>query len=793
MTSEQELEVARSESDRIPVIAHQFVLRMDAQLGSNLPAPLADMDWWSGRLAALAMKGHNEDDLTHWIWILSAAEADTKVERLVSSDRYKPIFVLMAILRKDEYFLKPASLVTLYQYISNAYLKSASVGQRQEHRGATTRPARKMPVMGPDKFIFLLERLVHHSLTTLPSSIVVVAQLVVEYIRHISDFKPNKATQRTGYGYRCLVFNYALSLFRGDANVGNMHLIWKAQKILLEYSSGLERSLIIDRTSFRAVRTTLLGLKKSEPEQMTAVRYAKTWPPYIKQLDGIDETRDEHEFLSRSVKAGILKRSEGYADEPADRVLETLGGGGPGEFVTIQSRSAVPQGLDFSRLNLFTEWAARVKATRNANEAWQSFLDPPHSGLKPNYQVYAEMFSKLLSVEADPTSSILPGAARETFPYDEPNLTEYEQERKRPPSVPELYQRMLRDGNRPVHHCLSLLIRKAPSLSWAAQYLNDSPLDRDAVRDLTESFSPNYENLVRIPIPIFASYLALLCSQQPRRRWTAAHGSRPHREHVLRYDRLNKAIRLLFARAGPKRKPATTLWFIVMRALAHDKLVLRPYVSQAEDDVDALKMMRGLFDAYNTCQVLDPTPFDCLGRCVIRVCRHNLAGALGGTAENEAEKALATLKLTFAALITPARALGDTWIQPAVGVQAQLYHDISAANVQTYMKVLAEFDETDEAVRVVEWILKSWDTIGVLVNAKDPAHKQWGMLMQAILCFRAFAEQKISAETKTRLEEAFAKLQERGGTWAWPSDEDVKQYRTEQEEEDQVEYTVIRD
>lgn len=755
--------------------------------------PLADSDWWSNRLKALTTKGHTEDDLAYWIWILEAEEADAKVERLVSSERYKPIFILMAVLRKDEYFVKASSLVKLYEYIRRVYLRPASEGRRPRPEGAVPRPVYKLPRMEPDKFMLLMNRLVHHSFKTLPSSVVTVAHLVTEYIRQIPDFTPNKTTQRTGYGNRCLVFNYALYLFRRTTNVGNMHHNWKAQKVLLEYSAGLERSLIIDRMSYRAVKTALLGLKKSAAEQMTAVRYAKTWPPYIRQLDGTDERRDEHYYLSRSVKAGIMKRSEGYADDPADHVLDILGGGGPGEFVTIQSRSAAPWGLHFNLLNFYTEWAARVKATRNAHEAWRIFHEPPRPGLKPNFQVYAEMFSKLLSAEVDPMSSILPGDAKETFPYDEPNLTEFERERMKPCSVPELYQMMLRDGNRPVHHCLCLLIRKAPTLTRAVQYLEDSPLDRDAVEELTKSFNPTYEKLVRIPIPVFASYIALLCFRQPRRRWAADPGARPRREYLLRYDRLNKAIRLLYARVGPKRKPATTLWYIVMRTLANDQLVLRPYVSQAEDDIDALKMMHQLFDAYSTCQILDPTPFDCLGRCIIKVLRHNLTGTTGDIAQHEAEKALATLKPTFAALVAPVQALGDSWIKPAAGIQPQLYHDLSAANIQTYMRVLAEFDEVDEGVRVVEWVLESWDLVGVLANAKDPAHKQWGMLMQAILCFREFVEGKVPAETTKRLERGFAELQDRGGTWAWPSDEDVDELRRKREEDDQVQYTVIED
>lgn len=790
--------VARSRSARLAVLTHQYVMRMDeALMETSVSEYLENTRLWQARLARSTVETLSEDDLAHWAWILEAADADTKAERLLSSDRHKPIFVLMVILRHDEHFLKGSSLTKIYDYIEKVYIKKRHPIPRE--RRLPPRSLDNWINMSPLQFMVLVNRLLRHTRKTFPSSVVMVARLVVDYLGSIPLTTPKKSSRRTGYSNRCLVFNYIMGRLQQGSPVSNLVHSWRAQRILLEYSAGLERPLIIDKNSYRAIRATLLGLKKSPAEKMTAVRHAKTWPPYIRELDGTDETRDQQDYLSRSVKAGILKRSEGYADELGDHALDILGGGGPGNFVTIQTRSS-PLGLwtsQYRSLQIFTDWAAKVKATRDAHEAWQMFHQPPQPDLKPNFQVYAEMFAKLFAKELEPTSSILAGDAKETFPAYQANLTEFERERLRPCSPEDLYERMLRDGNRPIKHCLYLLIIYAPNLERAAQYLNDSPLDKDAVKELTTTFTPVYESLVRIPVQIFESYLALVCSQQGRRRWAPGSdmGMIHQRPEVLRrYDNLKRAITLLTARFGVRRKPAARPWHVVMRTLARNRLVLRPFVSQAADDIEALRMMNRLFHAYRSCQPLDPVPFDCLGRCIIKVLRRPLPHSeQGKDAAEQVHIAFTTLKNTFGDLITPVKTPGAEAGQPAHSSASsalakahlpELYHELSAAQIQTYMEVLAKLDDVKEAVRVTEWLLRTWDTASVLRQARDPEHKQWGMMRLAFICFRTMTRGKVPQEILDRMERQIEDLGAKGGTWVWPSDEDVEAYQSYMKEKE---------
>lgn len=776
--------VAKSRSPRLPVVAHQLALRQEeAKMETSVSEFLQDPDCWRARLDATALKGVSEGDLEHWIWILEAEDTDVKVERFLSSDRHRPIFVLMAILRTDEHMTKGTSLMGLYEYITRTYCVSDPDHRYPLPQSALGHTLDNAFNMSPVHFMLLLSRLVYHCLRTWPSSIVTIARLVTSHLQTIPyDMVPNKSSRRTGYSDRCMIFNYALQQFRRTSSISplnNLQHNWKAQRILLGFSSSLRRPMIIDRLSYRAIRMVLIGLRKSETEKNAAIRHSKTWPPYRRELDGTDEGRDVEDWLSRSVKAGILKRSEGYADDLVDSALDTLGGARLDESITIQTRSGAPRLWSGNRRSLavFSDWAAKVKATRNAYEAWQLFQEPPLPGIKPNFQVYAEMFSKLFSAEIDYTSSILPGDSKEVYPPYQVNLTEFERERLRPLSVPELYERMLRDGNRPVKHCLALLVRNAASIDEAADYLRDSPLDKTAVGELTRSLAPTYDSLAQIPLQIFHAFVGLLCSQQARRRWVHDPSKPMHipRPDVLgRYDSLKRAIQLVCVRAGPRKKAAPAPWHTVMRLLAHNNLVLRPWCNQAEDDIEALKTMIRLFGAYEISEGIHPIPFDCLARCTWKAVRDG--GVSSGPARN-AQYHIATahhiLKSAFRELTAPVRAPSDRLDDSL----PPLYHELEAAHVQKYMEAMAILGDIDEVVHAVEWVLSSWDRdSGILERARDPENKQWSVLREAFVCFRAFAEGGVPEETMSRIEARFEELKGMGSTWLWPRDEDVDDY-----------------
>lgn len=758
----------------------QYAYQREVDIGTTL-SQLVEQKSWKLRLDRLASnKGVTEDDLAHWLWVLEAHDMDTKVERFVSSDRPKPRFLLMAILRKDEEMIKQRSLVKLYDYIAwmcQKALVGSQIKAPHRSRKVTMQDYRDL---SPKFFILLLDRLLHHCMMKFPSSIATVARLTVDFLQTIpGNHIPRKSDRRTGYANQCLVFNFALQRFSriSRAILANLPHNWEAQRILLDFSTHLQRPLVINKMSWRAIRIVLIGLKKSEAEENTARRYAKTWPPYIRQLDGLDETKTTEEYLGRAVRAGILQRHDGYADDVVDRAVDTLGGAVLGESITVQTRSRAPRLWSGNQRNLeiFTKWAARVKATRNPYEAWQSFNEPPLPNVRPNYQVYAEMFSKLYAQEVKPLVETLPGDSKEVFPPHLGNWTEFEREKLRPPTPEALYLMMLRDGSRPVRECLRVLLRFAPSVARAGTYLRDSPLDRKAVSHMIDAHKPVHGILAQIPLPIFDAYIGLLCRKQGNQRWpnkkssSYAPSSTVHNIH----DRLPRAIRLVFARLSCQRKAAQEPWHAIMRALSDQRVVVRPWVIQASDDMESLKQFLSVFKTYESTQVTHPFAFQCLCRCVLKVVRQAHANPITETEEQQVvTRAVEVMKRVFWELTAPVKDSSERLKDhlPA------LFHEFSSANVGIYIETLTQLEEFDEAARVMDWLLTTYWEDGVLEKARDSQHKQWWYLQRALIVFRAFCDGHLPEATMLQIEQRFEKLQAEGGTWEWPSDEHVRKY-----------------
>lgn len=763
-------------------MAMQYVLRRERSTNTSLSQLIHEPNMqWERRMALKARKGISEEDIANWVWILEAPDADTKVDRFFSSDQPKPLFVLMALLRKDENIIKQSSLVRLYDYVAWMCQRVRSAPARQESHKHAQRAMLSWRELTPRLFLVILDRLTHHSMMRFPSSIVTIARLVVDYVRGIPEhYVPRKSSQRTGFANRCMVVNFAIQKFGRTTRkqLINLPHNWRAQRTLLILSAEMQRPIVLTRMSYAAIRMVLIGLKKEQAEKDAAKRHSKTWPPYIRQLDGLDEAKQNEEYLSRSVQAGILKRQEGYADRIFDRTLDILGGAVLSESVTVQTRSRPPQNWSgsLSSLQIFTAWAARVRATRNIYEAWQMFNESPSPGLKPNYQVYAEMFSKLYAKEVDPLSEILPGETKQVFPPYLGNWTAFERENLRPCSPEELYERMLKDGNRPVRDCLRVLLRNAPSVASANMYLRDSPLNKKGVEQMIEFINPKMEQLASIPLPVFDAYISVLCLFQGHKRWapTTTRDSRPM-SSFSKYDYLPRAIKLVTTRLASTRKAAQEPWHTIMRALSDENVIIRPYVTKVEDDMDSLKHLLLLFQTYETTQSLHPFAFHCLARCVRKVARHALAGELSENDHQVVNMAVDKMKTIFWELIAPVKDVSGR-LHDDLPVQ---FHEISSANVSIYIETLGLVGEIDEAARVMEWVLASYGQDGLLEKARDPGHKQWQFMHQAFICFRAFCTKdvpQLSEAVLRRIETRFEELQAEGSTWEWPSDEEVGNY-----------------
>ncbi|KAI8279639.1 hypothetical protein K4K56_012556 [Colletotrichum sp. SAR 10_98] len=201
---------------------------------------------------------------------------------------------------------------------------------------------------------------------------------------------------------------------------------WKAITALLSLSSGLPRPLIIERQSYRAIRQILLMLPKTVTERDTASALASSWPPYRILRDGMEEKANAEDYLSRVVKAGMMMQEAGYAKQPVDDVTDILGGRAPDGSPTVQTRANYPRRIHYDQ----AAWAALIRTTRNSQEAWAIFKNPPEANMEPNWQVYWELIVKIAAKPADLDHNNLPGDGREVSPFDDRNLTDFEKARQ---------------------------------------------------------------------------------------------------------------------------------------------------------------------------------------------------------------------------------------------------------------------------------------------------------------------------------------------------------------------------
>ena len=546
---------------------------------------------WRDRLASFVTKGYTEQELDHWVWIFSADDGDSRVKRFLSSTRPQPVFVVLLLLNSAQAFKQPQSLVSLIKHVEKRATPRSWPGLAENH------PLLRQ-ALSVDQFLIFLHRIVPHVQRVIPPAIVTVARLAAKFIRNMppDSRKGNRARRRNCYTNRRMIFNTALLLFSTPAKFRpliHMDFNWRAQKILLAVSDSLERRLIVNKSSFRAIRKVMIGLRKSTHEHLVARRYAKSWPPYRQDFDGLDAKRSVEDDYSRSVKAGVLMKEEGYTEDDYDQALNNLGGTSA-ESPTIQTRSLPPKEWkgEKTEWNFFNRWAMKIRATRNAHEAWRAFTR--FSDLTPNFQVYAEMFLKLHARPVDEGSSIQPGDSRETFPVHRANYSEYELARQTPPSVAELYNQMISSGTKPEGYCLNLLVRNARTVEEGLRYLLDSGMDHDLLALLADGGGPlTHRKLLRIPLVTFSSFVELLCRLQPD-RWA---GEPTHEAELVL---IRHAIRLIRTRLVPHTTEGVTFrppWHAVLRALA------RPYIrllggtsTRAEDSIEALALFTSLLD-----------------------------------------------------------------------------------------------------------------------------------------------------------------------------------------------------
>ncbi|KAI1505094.1 hypothetical protein F5X99DRAFT_369489 [Biscogniauxia marginata] len=755
---------ARQRSERLPIVTLQMLLRKQDLSGhKELSDALHSISpaRWRDTLNSVAARGWAEDNLNHWVWLLSGENGDDRIARFLSTEEPKPIFLLLLLFRRDEIIRKPESLVATLEYVSKHYITIAP---------GSSAPAK---MLTPHTFLILLSRLILHIQRLAPRSIVTLARFAKEYIKEIPKHYGPKA-----YRYQCLVFNTALQLFKRQASnqpLVNMEFNWRAQKLLLALSEGLEKPLVINKRSYRAIRQVLIGLKRSAEEKMAVRRSAKSWPPYRQDFDGVDARRMPEDDYTRSIKAGLLMAEAGYEPDNYDLALNTLGGMND-RSPTIPTRSQPPKEWKGEKKdwNLHTRWAMSIRATRNPQEAWRAlraFAD--QTSAPPNIQVYGEMFIKLLTENANPDLDPLPGDLRENFPVHDANYSPYELARLTPPTVAELYDQMISQGIKPEGHYLYTLVTHAGSVEEGLRYLTDSNIDPVSISQLGLFKEPSHRALQRIPLLAFRSYIHLLCRIQPARQGQ----QRLPTDDLMR---IRHAMKLVSIRLIPDTTEGATFrppWYIILRALARPHIAVKNG-TETENDIEALSMFIDVLRAAQRSVGLDPEFLILFCRVVQKAASSRLKllqetqPTLPATEEPllipSAKSLSRALQTMFSSFTTPAEL--SRWVTSPMALK----QPVGPVHLHGYMRALAFLDDQVAMMDLATWILDHWEYIEGEIERMG-YRGRW-MMARTMCAFHAFAGPSLSDKQKQELDLRMDRITASSPMWRWPTEDEVDYY-----------------
>ncbi|KAJ4254944.1 hypothetical protein NW762_009744 [Fusarium torreyae] len=554
--------------------------------------------------------------------------------------------------------------------------------------------------------------------------------------------------------------------------------MWEAQRILLGMSAGLPEALLVDRKGFRAIRAVLAGMPKNRDEIHSALRHAKTWPPHLQPGDGIDEEMEPHEFWTRVVRAGMMMQEAGFPKHEVDFALDILQGLALDGTPTIQQRKQINPDRNL------TSWAASIRATRNAHEAWDRFKHPPKDGMKPGQDEYAAMFQRLYAREADLDAGTLPGdTALNYVSHEETNLTELEKLRMQPPTPADLYEAMRRDEIPINVGLLTILVSNAKTLEEAHMYLYHASGTRKKNYAALTLPSPTPESLKSIPLPVFSAYINV-CSAMPSRR------GRKFMTRAIRFTELRLSRR--------NQNWGSFVWASILKNLGQHhfalKFTLEEQISFMLDVVDRIDVTHGM-----TLPIFDR--FTSNLRKILRREVENLAAAVEannadahvltflygiGAEEASAEcddsalsairAASSRMKGFFYSLVTQERER----IGPGENIDVSLIDSmrsrrdpVMAPYAHNLMLALAFAGEFNEMAEVMKWLIKEWSPRELQEEVESLEEIPHDLDMLETLCaFRAFAEPMI---TQRELDQVLNDL-DTHDMWYWPDDATVEAY-----------------
>ncbi|KAL7797227.1 hypothetical protein V8C37DRAFT_303762 [Trichoderma ceciliae] len=788
---------AESRNVRLPIILLQMMIRKSA-LQEPSQRDLLDLlpssQEWEKAMNLVQRNGHSHEDLAYYMYVLEGKTDDVRCERFLERNSYKPPFILHFLLRPSSKFTSLETLSRLIDYCGFWY----SEAMRNEVDKPNVQVCTHRRALGSENFNLIMSLLAYHCIRLDARHLVRLGGLAVQYIEAMAE---SSLPAEESYPAQCSVFNHGLRLFGSDHHKSSTQqsspnsFFWEAQRILLAVSSKLKRQLLVDAEGFRAIRIALAGMPKNQVEIHCSARHASTWPPYLRPGDGMDEELDPEDSWSRTVRAGVLMQEAGFAKDEYDDAVDILQGTSLDGTPTIQQRISL---VKRRKLGL---WEASIRATRNAQEAWERFQRPPKAGLHLGLAEYTAMFEKLTRREADENIRAIPGDRALNFPTPpEANLTEFEQARIRPPSISQLYKRMMQDGIRPTGSCLRILVANTESMEMARNYLHDSDETGALYRLLSQEM--DVEALKQVPMSLISAYIQVMTRQEGKRarkymiraielaeqrlgsdqnQWSdfiwgtiLKNLSQHHRGlRIVAYQQLKLSLHVIQKLDGPRgiTLPAFTQFSKTVRKIAKRELGQLSSDMETSSSTVEKHALWPLYDERSRHR--DAMQWDESG---------DKSGALG-VFRLFRSSALRMNEL-FDKLLSyereSRRLLGATEIAP---LDEMMWRKDPARSEHAYeyMISLAYLGEFQQMAKVLRWLIKEWgqpDVVQALSEMDEPP--PYADFLKALCAFRLLAEPMLEQGVVESLREAIGAA---GLNWSWPDEEAVEAYAEMQEDE----------
>ncbi|ESZ96174.1 hypothetical protein SBOR_3449 [Sclerotinia borealis F-4128] len=736
---------------------------------------------------SLEKRGFSKDDLVIWAWILQGQHLDEKAKRFFSSPSRKPTFILLEILRHDIEHVETFRSLLVYTWAQFFSVNSQecvggswsgvseSLFEEEADDSDNLLPF-SSPGMEGTTFKVLISRLLYQARRLLPSAVFPISHMIPPYFFH-----------HLNHGLL-----HVLSLPSRLEPLRSMGHNWHAQRVLLRLANRTSPPLIIDRLGYQSVQAVLLASQKTKEESRLAMLQARDWPPWRVDQDGMDAQRSSDEDMSRIVFAIRQMKQAGYSSSSNTHVYGILGGQEDDGTPTIHTRSMSKAHIrrqrslvKLSPLNPHV-WSARIKATRDVQEAWSAFKNFRHQGGTPTPSVYLAVMEKIEAenkrIGQSRMVDVLPGEGKEVLPPFSDNFSAFYKEELRPPStIDSLYETMISSGIHPDSDCLRFMVSHARGIPDGIKYLRDSA-QRDTFLDYLIGQVPDPPaKFTSAETRIIHAFVALLCrcadKLAPRAPSNSdfsmfqdfkglhesslniindinADGVMPQTLPRSKKSGINPLSHTLELIRTSQTKYRPT-WYAVFDALARPGIIIDPnIIGDPQDDVNSWRIsVATLQDFHDAGLELDPKGFQLICRC--------LEKAMLATSRTDEEPlfvdAIHLVKGEFAKL--------SSATTKCLGLSA-LSYNLNGAILHAYIRVLGLSKDFNGIQAVVEWMILHHKSLLTEARWSRNGHE---LLRRTLIAIKVFCN-------GTSHEDQARELVESVEGWTWPSDEDAIAY-----------------